>query len=207
MNTTALRIKELRTSAGLTQTELAEKLGLKKSAIAKYEAGLVENIKRETIAKMSEIFGVSPIYILGLEDDKQPELPVNLLKPAVYPVPILGTICAGDGVVCEQNYDGSFFIDREIKADYCLKVKGNSMTGAGINSGDFAFLKKDYDFVDGAIYAVVITGENLAVLKKVTRSGNKVILSPCNDDYEPMIQETVDVFIVGKLCGVYHVCE
>ena len=45
----AKRIKERRIKYGLTQEELAEKLGLKKSAIAKYENGRVENIKRTTI--------------------------------------------------------------------------------------------------------------------------------------------------------------
>ena len=50
------KIKELRISSGMTQEELAERLGLKKSAIAKYENGRVENIKRTTLLKMSEIF-------------------------------------------------------------------------------------------------------------------------------------------------------
>jgi repressor LexA len=45
------RIKELRTEAGMTQEELADKLGMQKSAIAKYENGRVENIKQSTIRK------------------------------------------------------------------------------------------------------------------------------------------------------------
>lgn len=62
------KIKELRIRSGMTQEELAEKLGLKKSAIAKYENGRVENIKRTTLLKMSEIFNVSPAYIMDLQD-------------------------------------------------------------------------------------------------------------------------------------------
>ena len=49
------RIKERRTSMNYTQEELAQKLGLQKSAIAKYENGRVENIKRSIIAQMAEI--------------------------------------------------------------------------------------------------------------------------------------------------------
>jgi transcriptional regulator with XRE-family HTH domain len=64
------RIKELRTSNKMTQEELAEKLGLQKSAIAKYENGRVENIKRSTLEKMANIFNVSPAYIMGLSDIK-----------------------------------------------------------------------------------------------------------------------------------------
>lgn len=65
----AKRIKECRTNIGMTQEELAEKLGLQKSAIAKYENGRVENIKRTTIEEMSRIFNCKPSYLMGWEDD------------------------------------------------------------------------------------------------------------------------------------------
>ena len=65
---TSDRIKELRKKCGLTQEELANKLGLKKSAIAKYENGRVENIKRSTLMKMAEIFDCSPAYLLDMQD-------------------------------------------------------------------------------------------------------------------------------------------
>ena len=65
----AQRIKELRKEAGLTQEELGEKLGLQKSAIAKYESGRVENIKRSTIQAMADLFGVKPSYILGFDEE------------------------------------------------------------------------------------------------------------------------------------------
>lgn len=62
-------IKELRIKNNMTQEELGEKLGVQKSAIAKYENGRVENLKRSTIQKLSEIFGVSPINFLGMSDN------------------------------------------------------------------------------------------------------------------------------------------
>lgn len=58
-------IKQLRKEKGITQEELANVLGLQKSAIAKYENGRVKNIKRETINAMAVYFGVKPSYILG----------------------------------------------------------------------------------------------------------------------------------------------
>ena len=54
------RIKQLRLRHNMTQEELGRALNLKKSAIAKYETGRVENIKRPTIQKMADIFGVAP---------------------------------------------------------------------------------------------------------------------------------------------------
>lgn len=59
------RIKERRLAMGYTQEELACKLGLQKSAIAKYENGRVENIKRTVILKMATILECSPTYLMG----------------------------------------------------------------------------------------------------------------------------------------------
>lgn len=63
------RIRELRILNSLTQEELAERLGLQKSAIAKYENGRVENIKRSVIKQMADIFKVTPSYVMGLEQE------------------------------------------------------------------------------------------------------------------------------------------
>lgn len=61
------RIKERRIAMDFTQEELAHKLGLQKSAIAKYEKGRVENIKRSIIEKMSELLDCSPAYLMGFD--------------------------------------------------------------------------------------------------------------------------------------------
>lgn len=63
------RIRQKRLELGLTQEELANKLGLQKSAIAKYENGRVTNIKRGTIQLMSDLFQVSPSWLMGLSED------------------------------------------------------------------------------------------------------------------------------------------
>ena len=60
------RIKERRIAMGYTQEELASKLNLQKSAIAKYENGRVENIKRSTIEKNGSGFGLSPLIFNGM---------------------------------------------------------------------------------------------------------------------------------------------
>lgn len=61
------RIKERRMAMGMTQEELGEKLGLQKSAIAKYENGRVENIKRTVIKQMADVLECSPSYLLGFD--------------------------------------------------------------------------------------------------------------------------------------------
>ena len=55
----------------MTQDELGEILGVQKSAIAKYENGKVENIKRSTIKKMADVFGVSACYLMEFDEDEE----------------------------------------------------------------------------------------------------------------------------------------
>ena len=68
--TTGERIRQERRAAGLTQEELATRLGIQGSAVAKYESGRVSNIKRSTLKKMANIFGCSPAYIMGFTDER-----------------------------------------------------------------------------------------------------------------------------------------
>lgn len=68
METTGTRIKAARIAAGLTQAELADKVGVKYSAIHKYEAGLVVNLKRDTIARLASALNVSPSYLLCIDE-------------------------------------------------------------------------------------------------------------------------------------------
>ena len=65
-------IKKLREEKGMTQEELGAVIGVQKSAIRKYEKGEVENIKRSSIQRMAELFGVSPCYLMGWEANYNP---------------------------------------------------------------------------------------------------------------------------------------
>jgi len=80
MATMADRIKFLREQAGLTQEELGEKIGVQKSAIRKYEKGEVKNMKRSSIRILSDLFNVSPTYLMGWDDEKEIALEVKLIE-------------------------------------------------------------------------------------------------------------------------------
>ena len=67
--TMAERIRMLRLQKNLTQEELGKVLGVQKSAIRKYESGMVENIPRSSIKKMADVFGVAPSYLMGWEEN------------------------------------------------------------------------------------------------------------------------------------------
>ena len=78
------------------------------------------------------------------------------------------------------------------------------MIDANIYDGDIAFLRKDFDFIDGEIYAVCYGAEESASLKKLYKVDNKMMLQPCNTDYAAAFVDVDDVVIVGECIGTYH---
>lgn len=67
---TSKRIKELRTKSDLTMEALAKKIGVSKSTIAKWENGYVDNMRQDMIMKLANVFNVSPLYILGYNEEE-----------------------------------------------------------------------------------------------------------------------------------------
>lgn len=83
---TGEKIKELRELYGMTQEELAEKLGLKKAAVNKYETGRVVNLKRSTIEKLCEIFNITPQELMGMDEDP------NITQEDYYNDPVVAEL-------------------------------------------------------------------------------------------------------------------
>lgn len=190
-------IRKLRLSHNMTQAEFGKIAGVSDKAVSTWENGTAEP-RMGSIQRIADHFGILKSEII--EGKPAP----NLIEPAAHAIPILGEICAGDGVVAEQAREGMFYIDQSVGADYGLRVHGDSMTGAGIHDGDLAFIRKDFEYVDGEIYAVVFGDDPNASLKKVFREGGHAILQPCNPAYKPIIEPPDGLTIVGELVGVYH---
>jgi hypothetical protein len=201
------KIRFYRKLRGISQEALADKLGYKSfTTIQKWEDG-TSSPPIGTVKKVAEILGVT-IEELTSDDNHSSEPDVtgitNLLTPASRPIPILGDICAGEGTWCEENFEGHFFIDSSVKADFCVRVRGDSMIDAGIFNGDLAFIKKTYDYTNGKIYAVRINSDCEAVLKKVFWQEDTIILNPCNADYEPIVTDAEGMTVIGECVGVFH---
>ena len=203
------RLNKAFKASGLSQSELCDRADINKGALSSYLSGRYFP-KQIALEKLSSALNVSISYLMGFDTDDTTDkrdsrpLPSNIMVPAGRQIPILGTICAGNGIHCEENFEGYFLVDRSIKADYCLRVKGDSMIDANIYDGDIAFLRKDFDFIDGEIYAVCYGAEESASLKKLYKVDNKMMLQPCNTDYTAAFVDVDDVVIVGECIGTYH---
>lgn len=185
------RIKERREQKGLTLEEVGEYVGVTKSTVRKWETGDIENMKRDKIAKLAEVLSVSPLYIMGMIDT------YNMKDTIGNPIPLLGAIAAGSPILAEQNIEDYFNLDKKIKADFCLRIKGDSMINVNILDGDIVFIKKQEDLEDGQIGAVLVNDS--ATLKRFYRNNGSVILQAENPEYKPLVISTGEVRILGKM--------
>ena len=203
----ANNIRFLRRQRNISQEKLAEMVGYKSfTTIQKWETGDSEP-NMGVLRQLADIFhlSISELVETDLENKSSDRpLPSNIILPSAHKLPIMGTICAGDGVVCEDDYQGTFIVDIDVKADYCLKVHGDSMIGANIYDGDIVFISKSYDFVQDQIYAIERLDYNEASLKRVTQDGDTLILNPCNPEYHAMVTDYEEVRIIGRCVGVLH---
>lgn len=69
MEFTQIRFKELRTKLGLTQVEIAAKLGIPQTAWSRLEIGKVADPRASTIVHVCTTFGVSADWLLGLTEE------------------------------------------------------------------------------------------------------------------------------------------
>lgn len=200
--TMADRIKERRKAMNMTQEELAEKLGLQKSAIAKYENGRVQNIKRPIIAKMADILECSPAYLMALDTDSAKTPPHPSLRPVgTQRFKVLGSVACGEPVFMAEEVDVTIDVDNPPKADYVLTAKGDSMINIGIHDGDIIFVKEQPTVENGQV-AVVALGDE-ACLKRFYYYQEKslMILKSENPAYQDIIKvgpELEDVRVLGR---------
>jgi len=102
-------------------------------------------------------------------------------------LPVVGRVAAGSPILAEQHIDDHYQVDPKIfrpRADYLLRVRGESMRDAGILDGDLLAVNRRTRVENGQI--VVARIENDVTVKRFQRRGDKVRLLPENPDFEPI---------------------
>lgn len=190
------RLKSLRKGAGYTQVDLASRLDLDKSSIAKYESAGV-NPSPDILLRMSELFNVSVDYLLG--KDAAPDSPKGVK------IPVLGRVQAGIPIEAIEEIIDWEEISQEMAATgdfFGLSVCGNSMEPK-ISDGDVVIVRKQPD-VDSGDIAVVLVNGDFATVKRVVKRDNGLMLVALNRDYEPMFYtndevEQLPITILGRV--------
>ena len=149
MASVADRIKQAREKSGITQVDLAVKIGVSKQTLYKYENGVITNIPSEKIEQIAELTGVSPAYLMGWVEDTPSDLPSNVLPITKKKFPLLGSIACGEPIFADEDFEG--YVE--------AGANGDSMIGARIHDGDIVFIKQQSLVENGQIATVLIDDE------------------------------------------------
>lgn len=179
------RIKEMRKSRKMTLKELGEHIGLSESNTKRYEDGQIKTVGIDIIKRIALALDVPASYLTGWEDIPQYQKLSNYVPIIKKKIPLLGEIAAGQPIYADEYIEEFLPVDDEVKADFALKIKGDSMINAQINDGDIVFIRQQSDVDNGQIAAVLI--DDSATLKRVYHMDGVIQLQAENPQYPPMI--------------------
>lgn len=207
LSTIGSRIRNRREELGLSQDELGKRLGYKsRSSINKIELDQ-RNLTQSKIKAIADALETTPSYIMGWDepdqkfDEEKLKFFDNLFPITVQKIPLLGNIACGKPIFADEQFEAYVEAGANIKADFCLRAKGDSMIGARIQDGDIVFIHKQEMVDDGEIAAVLIDDE--ATLKRVYYDQENSILQLFaeNPQYKTMRfagEELNHIRILGK---------
>ncbi len=120
-------------------------------------------------------------------------------------LPLLGQIAAGGPLLAEQNVEDQLAVPENLRGDFLLRVKGESMIDAGILDGDVVVVRSAQDARDGEI-VVALAGDDEsadeATVKRFFRENGRIRLQPENSALDPIYAAHVE--ILGKVVGVFR---
>jgi repressor LexA len=173
-----------------TVREIGEAVGLTSSSSVHAQLSNLERLgllKRDpTKPRAMEIPGASPAQATAIT------------------VPLVGRISAGAPALAEQDIEDYLVLSPEYAGEdhFALRVRGDSMIGAGILDGDVVVARRQDSAAEGDIVAALLPGpaEDEATVKRFHRDGSRVELVPENPALAPF--ELGDGRIVGKVVAV-----
>ena len=121
-------------------------------------------------------------------------------NPRVNQIPVVGNVAAGSPILAEECIEEYLTFDTQGKTGeyFALKVRGDSMLGAGILPGDLVVVHRQPEANSGEI--VVALFEDEATVKTLRRRDGETWLMPANDAYEPI--DGTHAQIIGKVVAV-----
>lgn len=196
------KVKQRRIELGLTQEELAKKMGYSsRVSINKIEMG--RPISQKIISRLATALNVSVPYLMGWEEEND-----KLKNPSN--IPLYTDICCGNGLFVDDQIEDYIAIpDRYIKKgrEYFANVaSGDSMIGKSINDGDVLVFEKTNVLSNGDIGSFCIGDEYVCKVYRQLNNG-LIILESANDKYEPieidLSDESQCFRIIGKLIATF----
>lgn len=205
--TTSERLRYIISSCGIKQVEILQKcrpycerynVRLEKNDLSQYVSGKSEP-RQDKLSILGLALDVSEAWLAGY--DVPMKRNNNIVPISTQKVPLLGDIACGEPLLADETLEVYVEAGSSIRADFCLKAKGDSMINARIYDGDIVFIRKQDSVENGEIAAVIIGDE--ATLKRVFYypEDSKLVLQAENSKYEPFVyigEELNRIKILGK---------
>jgi len=224
------RVRAARKFAGLKQSELADKVGIKQATISEMETG--KTVSSSYTASIAHACGVDPLWLETGQGDMRPQESTNPtdtggnVEPlqvhegsviplgAIHKVPLISWVAAGTWSEAIDLYEVG---DAEVwmpcpdpigPRGFALRVEGDSMTSPypGYESyphGTFIYVDPDVAHKSGDPVVAKLPASNAATFKIFIEDAGQFYLKPLNPQH-PMIPITEETHIVGVLVGSYR---
>ena len=172
MSDLSTRVRLRREQLGLSQEELARRMGYRsRSSITKLEKG-INDLPQSKVEELAQALETTPAALLGL--DAPCACPPGFEPlPTMVQVPLIGSIACGTPITAEQNIECYIGVPAAWHADFALTCHGDSMSPT-ICNGDIVCIRCQPEVEQGEIAAVRVGEE--ATLKHFHRQGDAVML-------------------------------
>ena len=192
------RIKSLRKKSGMSQTSFADRIGVSKQSLYKYENNIITNIPFEKIKKIAGLTSVTPSYIMGWDDNDVKTTKKNVTIHVFDHVTETSPDTIEESVTTEEITEslaktGHFF---------GLQIREDSMSPT-ICTGDIVIVRRQTDAESGDTVIASI-GSDEATCRRLRKYKDGIELISNNPSYKPFDfsnEEIIDksVKIIGKV--------
>lgn len=210
MMTIGDRIRARRQELGLSVEELANRLGKNRATIYRYENGNIKDMPTQVLEPLAAVLETTPAALMGwtdadrfwrfAQDFNARNFPENIHPVTTQTIPVLGEIACGEPKYMEEQYEVYTSARTNIRADFVLIARGDSMINARISDGDLVFIRQQPEVENGEIAAVAIDDE--ATLKRFYRYGNDLVVlraeNPAYADQEYRGNDLNRIRVLGK---------
>ena len=189
---------------------LKSKSGIHRLISALEERGFIKRLPHKAraleVMKLPENAGAQDLYNNFSPKIIKGGLDLNKIDNEEVFVPVLGKIAAGAPIEALEDKTESLPLSKSFLGSneyFALKVEGDSMIDAGINTGDYVIIKKTNIAESGKI-VVALIDDHEATLKRMRKKGPSVALESANPAYETKIYNSERVKIQGVLASLYR---
>ncbi len=189
---------------------LKSKSGIHRLISALEERGFIKRLPHKAraleVIKLPENAGAQDLYNNFSPKIIKGGLDLNKIYNEEVFVPVLGRIAAGAPIEALEDKTESLPLSKSFLGSneyFALKVEGDSMIDAGINTGDYVIIKKTNIAESGKI-VVALIDDHEATLKRMRKKGPSVALESANPAYETKIYNSERVKIQGVLASLYR---